>query len=108
MTTEQTNALRDAEQPQPDLQLVLVMKNNARVKADTLVAHLNMNGVVAPNFELDIDLIDMAVLDRVEQKLADRLKEQDADIICLRVGSWVGGHIHDDVVLFLRPSGQPC
>jgi len=43
------------------------MESNGWVKPDALVAHLNMNGVVVPNLEFDIDLIDMGVLDRVEQ-----------------------------------------
>ena len=89
MTTEQSKALLDAEQPQPDLLLVLVMESNGRVKPDALVAHVDMNGVVGPNLEVDIDPIDMGVLDRVEQQLADRLKEQDANITC-RPG-WLGG-----------------
>src|SRR5215475_5954017 len=108
MTTEQSKALLDAEQPQPDLVLVLVIESVCRLKPDTLIAYLDMNGVTGPDCDLDIDPIDVGVLDRVEQKLADRLKEQNANTICLRVGSGVGGHTHDDVVLLLRPFCQPC
>jgi len=56
------------------------MENNGRVKPDTLVAHVDMNCVVGTNLEADVDPIDMSVLNRVEQQLANRLKEQDANI----------------------------
>ena len=56
------------------------MENNGRVKPDTLVAHMDMNDVAGPNLKDDTDPIDMGVLDRIEQQLADRLKEQDANI----------------------------
>src|SRR5262249_60151222 len=108
MTTEQSTALLNAEHPQPDLVLVLLMDGTGRVEPDALIAHLDMNGVTGPECEVDIDPIDMGVFDRVEQQLADPLKEQYANITCLRVGSGVGGHPHDHVVLLLRPFCQPC
>ena len=84
------------------------MEGDGRVKPDALVAHLDMNGVVWPNLEVDIDPIDMGVLDRIEQQFADRHKKQDANITCRWVGSGVGGHTHDDAVLLLCPFRQPC
>src|SRR5262249_61508915 len=36
MTTKHSKALLDAEQPQPDLELVLVIEGNARVKSDSI------------------------------------------------------------------------
>src|SRR6266571_3545886 len=108
MTIEQSKALLDTEQPQPNLVLVLVIESSGRVKPAALIAHLDMNGVIGSEFELDIDAIDMSVLDRVEQQLPDPFKEQNANITCLRVGSGVGGHIHDEVVLFLHSPCQPC
>src|SRR5262249_6268890 len=84
------------------------MENNGRVKSNALIAHLDMNCVVGPNLEADIDPIDMGMLNRVEQQFANRLKEQDANITCRRVGAGVGGYIHDNAVLFLRSSCQPC
>jgi hypothetical protein len=80
MTTEQSKALLNAEQTQSDLLIVLVMESKGRVKPDALVANVDINGVVGRNLDIDIDPIDMGVLDRVEQQLADRLKEQDANI----------------------------
>src|SRR5262245_3058635 len=102
MTAEQSKALLDAEQPQPDLVLVLVIESHARVKPDALIAYLDVNGVIGHECEVDIDSIDLGVLDRVEQQLADRLKEQDANIACLRIGSGVSGHTHNHAVLLLR------
>ena len=97
MTTEQSKALLNAEQPQPDLVLVLAMESAGRLKPDTLIAHLDMNDVTGPDCEVDVDPIDMGVLHCVEQQLADRLKEQDANITCLRVGSGVGGGVSSGV-----------
>src|SRR5262245_22576671 len=103
MTTEQSQALLNAEQPQPDVLLVLAMESVDRVKSDTLIAHQDVNGVIGIECEVDIDPIDMSVLDRVEQQLADRLEEQDANVTSLRVGERVGAHSHDDVVVLVRP-----
>src|SRR5215510_6538655 len=87
--------------------LVLVIQGRARVKSDAPIAHLNVNTVIGAESEADIDAIDMGVLHRVEQELADALKEQDANIAGLRVRSGVSGHTHDDVVLLLRSFCQP-
>src|SRR5262249_9038755 len=105
---EQSQALLDTEQSQPDLVSVVVMVSNGRVKPDTFIAHLDADGVSGPECQVDIDSTDMGMLDRVEQKLADPLKEQDANITCLRVGSGVGRHIHHDAVLLLCSLCQPC
>src|SRR5215831_20520171 len=101
MTAKQSKALLNAEQPQTSLLLIRVVERSARVKPDALIAHLDVNGVTGPECEVDVDPIDMGVLDRVEQQLADALKEQDTDITRLRVCSGVGDHTHDDVVLLL-------
>src|SRR5262245_15674521 len=101
MTTEQSKALLDTEQSQPDLVLVFVIKGNARVKSDAVIAHLDVNDVIWIEREVDIDPIDMGVLDRVEQQLADRFKEQEAHIVCLGVGQGGSRYTHDDAVLLL-------
>jgi hypothetical protein len=45
---------------------VLVIENDGRVKADTLVGDVEMNGVAGPESEADIDSIDLSMFDDVE------------------------------------------
>ena len=56
---------------QPDLVLVRLVEGNARVKSDAVIAHLDVNGVIWTERQVDIDPIGMGVLDRIEQQLAD-------------------------------------
>src|SRR5215831_7228407 len=90
MTAKQSEALLDAEQPQAGLVLFLVIRSGSRLKPDALVAYLDMNGVVGPKLQVDIDSIDMSVLNSVKQQFANGFKEQDADVACFRVRPAVG------------------
>src|SRR6516162_4598377 len=108
MTAKQSKALLNAEQPQTSLLLIRVVERGARIKPDAVIAHLDMNGVTASECELDIDPVHAGVLDCVEQQFADALEEQDASVTCVGIGLRVGGDIHENAVLLLCSSCQPC
>ena len=51
----------------PVLFVVSLMDNQSRVKPHTLVAYIEVNGVVGPEYKVDIDSIHLRMLDRIEQ-----------------------------------------
>ena len=58
---------------------------SARVEAHTVIRHGNVQHVVRFARQIHGDPIDLGVLDRIEEELANRLEQQRADVLAVGI-----------------------
>ena len=107
-TAKQREPLADAEQPPTDLRRPSIDRRvrPVRIRFPRSV-HGDRQLVFGVERQLEGDPLRAGVLDRVEEELSDRLEEQRANVLPFGIGPRIGSDVDFDLVLVVRPVGQP-